>query len=215
MKKCKYLIAFLLIFALIPSLCLTSCKKNRDYDEAEVKAAVEELLRKAEILNTVYYGAGIGYITGGYRDGAYYEADGLHLSALGFSSIKELEALTRSTFTRGYSDQLVREKLGEVRVDGVMLTPARYYQKYADEFYTEEICIMVYSGNTAIFDDRMEYDYSTVKVLGSEGEKVKASIEATVSNKDGDTQRVTVSVVLIEEDGWRIDNPVFKNYIAE
>ena len=140
----------------------------------------------------------------------------MHLYTLGFSSISELETITRATFTKSYSDQLVRQKLGELRVDGVMITPARYYQKYADEFLTEELCIMVYSNNEAIFDDRMEYDYSTISVNGSSGERVNVSVIAYVSDKDGNKQKVTVNVVLIEEaNGWRIDNPVFKNYIEE
>ena len=75
---------------------------------------------------------------------------------------------------------------------------------------------MVYSGNEAIFDDRMEYDYSTISVNGSSGERVNASISASVSDKNGNKQSVTVNIVLIEEsNGWRIDNPVFKNYIEE
>lgn len=214
MKKSKVLFTLFLCVLLCLSFALTSC--DRKYDEAEVKAAAESLMKNAEKLNTVYYGRGIAYIMGGSHNGAYYEADPMHLRSLGFTNIKGLIELTEKTFTKSYSAKLIRDRLQEMRVDGVMIEPARYYQSYDDELMTEEVCIMVYSGITPIFDDRMTVDYSSMTVKGSKRDKVFVSVSVTVSNIDGDTQEKTLDITLIEEDdGWRIDNPVFKNYTSE
>ena len=46
-------------------------------------------------------------------------------------------------------------------------------------------------------------------------ESVHLSIDATVTNADGKSQRTTVTVTLVEEEnGWRIDNPTYVNYNA-
>lgn len=211
MKKSKVVFSLLLCVLLCLSIVLTSC--DRKYDEAEVKAAAESLMKNAEKLNTVYYGRGIAYIVGGAQNGAYYEADPMHLRTLGFTNINGLVELTEKTFTKSYSAKLIRDRLQEMRVDGVMIEPARYYQNYEDELLTEEVCIMVYSGITPIFDDRMTVDYSSMTVTGSKRDKVFVTVSVTVANMDGETQEKTLEITLIEEDdGWRIDNPVFKNY---
>ena len=192
-------------------LFLTSC--NRKYDEAEVLAAARELLPIAEKLNTVYYGEGIKYLSGGISEGAYSEADPTHLSYLGFSTLEELDDLTRSVFTVSFSLSLLRERVGELRVDGMLINPSRYFQKYEDELRTEEKCIMVYNAIEPIFDDRMVIDYSTLRVLGSKRKYVNLAVEVKVTNEYGQVQKKTMTVSLLEEsDGWRIDNPVFQNY---
>ena len=211
MGKCKRLVALLLLFCSVMPLLLTSC--NRKYDEAEVLAAARELLPIAEKLNTVYYGEGIRYLSGGISEGAYAEADPEHLSYLGFSSLSELDELTRSVFTISFSLALLRERVGELRVDGILIKPSRYFQKYEDEARTKEKCIMVYNAIEPIFDDRMVIDYSTLRVLGSKRKYVNLAVEVKVTNEYGQVQKKTMTVSLLEEsDGWRIDNPVFQNY---
>ena len=54
----RKIIALLLVFTI---LTLISCDKNREYDEGEVKAAAQELIKKSEAVNLVFYGTGIAY----------------------------------------------------------------------------------------------------------------------------------------------------------
>ena len=94
----KSILYFTLILSILASvLNLSAC--DRKYDEAEVKAASAELLRKSTTLNDVLYGSGIATVSGSNTNGAYYEADFLHLHSLGFSTIEELKKMVRDTFT--------------------------------------------------------------------------------------------------------------------
>ena len=63
--------------------------------------------------------------------------------------------------------------------------------------------------------DKISYDYDSVRVERSKKENVYVKVDATVTNSQGDSQKVTITVVLIEEaNGWRICNPTYANYNA-
>lgn len=200
----------LLVIFCIFSVC--SCNKNRSYDEQEVLSAAESLLSKVGTLNTVYFGEGINYLSERVGEGSYCEADPIHLNALGFTTLTELELLTLEVFSDGCAENIIRTKLEPITVDGQIIELARYYQDY-DVESGEETVIMVNKNLKSVFDDRMVFDYSTLKVLGSEGERVLLEIDVTVKNKDGLTKVIKQSVTLIEEsDGWRLDGYVIANY---
>ena len=208
-RRITSVLALLLILSLL--IALPSC--DRKYDEEEVLAAAEELLHKTEILNTVYYGNGISYLFSGYSNGNYYEVDPLHLEALGFETIAELKALTESTFTVGYSQQIYATTLSSVSDDDGLYHMARYYQHYDALVPTEAVCIMVNTDYKGIFDNRLTYDYSTLKVEGSKKDRVYVTVDAEVKDKDGNSQITDIKITLIEEsNGWRIDNPTWANY---
>ena len=199
----------LVIVSLVGVFSFSSC--DRKYDEEEVINAVKELLPKAEILNTVYFGRGISYVTGRNQEGVYYQADDLHLRELGFTDIDGLKELTESTFTLSFSNQIYNTRLNSIIDDSGVREIARYYQKYTE--LGEEECIMVSSDYPVFLKDEITYDYTTIKALYSEKETVYLSIECDVRNSDGDVQRTEVKIALIEEDlGWRIDNHVYTNY---
>ena len=207
----KTLILFTL-FAFILSLSLSSCNKNRSYDEGVVKTEAEVLLRKVGDLNTVYFGGGINYLSERVGEGSYCEADPIHLSALGFETIAELEKLTLEVFSDGCADNIFKTKLEPITVDGQIVELARYYQAY-DIISGEETSIMVNKNMKRVFDDRMVFDYSTLTVIGSEGERVILEVDVTVKNENGLTKTQKQRVTLIEEsDGWRLDSFVIANY---
>lgn len=213
-KILKCILYFTLILAtVVPVLNFTSC--NRKYDEGEVIAAATDLLKKSEVLNVVLFGEGISP-GGSNQSGAYREADFLHLNKLGFTTISELEAMIRETFTAEYSDYVVSTVLSPIKVDGVMYSNTRYYQLYADEMTkTDPVCIMVHTEYEYIFTDTVVYDYSTIKVNGVKKKTLYISVMANVTNKNGDSQDVEVEFELIEQNnGWRINTGTFVNYNA-
>lgn len=210
MNKAKRIISLILVaILLLSTLSITSC--DRKFDEQEVIEAVKELLPKAEILNTVYYGSGIMYVTGRNQEGIYYEADPMHLESLGFDDIDRLKELTDKTFTVGFAQQIYETRLSSIVDDSGVRELARYYQKYSPDGNKE--CIMVSSDYPITFKDKLTYDYTTIKALYSKKDTVYLSIECEVQNSDGESQRTEIKIALIEEEkGWRIDNPVYTNY---
>ncbi len=206
----KIINLFLIAVMMLSTFALSSC--NRRYDEAEVVAATEILLKDAEMLNIVYYGSGIEYYDSDEEKGYYRKANDNHLESLGFSTIDELKALTEKTFSKEYSSILYSTILSPMMSDTSIVTPARYYQAF-DEESGEPTHLMVYSNFIPMMKDKIEYDYSTLKATGSKKEKVYVTVEATVTREDGKSQKTTVTITLVEEEsGWRIDNPTYANY---
>jgi hypothetical protein len=195
---------------IVSLLTLSSC--NRRYDEEEVVAAAQILLKDAEMLNNVYYGSGIEYYDSDEEKGYYRKANDNHLEKLGFSTIDELKTLTEKTYSAEYSSILYSTILSPMATDTSIIVPARYYQVY-DEESGEPTHIMVYSKFIPMMKDKIEYDYSTLKATGSKKEKVYVTVEATVTREDGKSQKTTVTITLVEEEsGWKIDNPTYANY---
>lgn len=198
---------------IISALLLSSVSCDRSYDEGEVLSSAKELLKSAEVLNDIYYGGGINYITTGYIDGYYYEADPLHLAVLGFNTVEELKIMTLNTFTLGYSEEIFSTKLSMIEDETGIQEMTRYYQRYDGLEFTEPVCIMVYSRAKKQLTGDIEYDYSTLRISGVKKQTVYVTVTATVTDADGKNMAVDIEVSLIEEDnGWRIDNPCYANY---
>lgn len=199
----------IIVLTVISVLSFSSC--DREYDEQAVLTETERLLKQAEVLNEVYWGGGIDYMSGGFSDGIYKQASDTHLRALGFSTVAELRALTESTYSASYVNTIYTTKLDDAPVGFVL-----YIQKWEDEINKKDpVCIMVNS-QMVRQSDTVEYDYSSLKVNGADGDIVNVSVEATVTNSDGNSQRVTLNIQLIEElGGWRINNPTHAMYYEE
>lgn len=211
----KYILYFTLILSiLVPVLNLTSCDKDREYDEAEVKAEAKRLLCESEKLNLILYGKGIGYVYGAHQSGAYYEADFLHLNALGFTTVGELKEMVKKTFTTSYSENIFSTVLSSISDGGYAVATARYYQLYDDQVNKiDPICIMVNKDYDYFFKDTVVYDYSTVTVKDVEGDTLRIGVSATVTDGEGNSQTREIVFELIEEsEGWRINSPTFANY---
>ncbi len=215
LSKRVWVSLLLLVSLCITLLTFTSC--DRSFDKEEIEQKAKELLQKCEVLNTVYYGGGIRYITGYHQDGVYYQADDFHLAALGFSTVKELRDLTYSVFTDAMCESIFSSKLSGTSSDLGIVELARYYQLYEyDKNFNpvDEICIMVNSSMQKAFDDLMTYDYTSIKATHSEGETVFVNVDIVVKNDDGDIQERTLTLSLVEEsDGWRFNCITFANYV--
>ena len=198
------------VLMLASTLLITAC--NRKYDEAEVLEVGESLMRRAEVLNFVYYGSGIEYFDKDDSTSRYRSANPEHLKTLGFSTLEELMKMTEEVFSVGYTNTVYSTVLSTLRDDTTVVSYARYYQAY-DEQTNEPTEIMVFSNYPYAMKGRIEYDYATLRVEGSKKEKVKLLIDATVFNEAGQSQKTTVTISLVEEEnGWRISNPTYAIY---
>lgn len=219
----KCIVCFtLILFTMVSVLSFTGC--NRSYDEAEVLAAAEDLLTKAQRLNEIYYGDGIPYITDGEKYGAYYfEASPAYLSSIGISTIDELCAYTGEVFSESLCYTLFTTVLSPLSDGDELKKPTRYFQRYIDDDASKGTdCIMVYSKHDQLYTDTVVYDLDSLYVSGVEGQIVSVCVSATVYNthldegEEGsveDSQEKLLTIQLIEEsDGWKINNPTYANY---
>ena len=187
---------------------LTSC--NRRYNEEEVLSAAKELLKAAEKLNYVYYGEGIRYLDGEETIGIYKEADSQHLRELGFESVAELKVLTEQTFSKEYSNIMYSSVLDTLRNGENIVGYKRYYDVKSK---TGEQIVMVNTMYKPLLNSTIVYNYDSIAVERVKKEKIFLNVNATVSDKNGESRSVDITITLVEEEsGWRIDNPVYANY---
>lgn len=208
----RQLIKRILSITVILVLLLTSFTScNRSFDEEEVISAAKELLQSAEKLNFIYYGDGIQYYDTDAAVSIYKEARRTHLDELGFYTVDELIAMTEKTFSDNYSQIMYSSVLDTLRVDDTIVGYKRYYDQTTDD---GETIIMVNTAYEPLFKSTIVYDYDSIKAKGSKREKVFLTVNAIVSNADGKSRAINnITITLVEEeDGWKIDNPVWANY---
>ena len=209
----KKIISLITLIALLCSLI--SCgEKNREYDENEVKQAAEELIRKSDDLNRIFWGEGIGYIEdASYSVGYYYPADIFSLSYYGIETIDDLKDKTQKVFSYSYSQNIFSTVLSSLSDGDGIYAFARYYQKFSDAENKEPECIMVYSNALVLLKDEVYYNFDTLQVVGSKKDTVYVTLSVDIK-RDENTQTRSLKVGLIEEEnGWRIDTPTYMSYV--
>lgn len=213
MTWAKRALALLLSLVIVISSLFTLTSCDRSYNEEEVIAVAGELLPTARMLYSVYYGNGISYISSGYSDGDYREADSVHLASLGFESVEQLKNISYSTFSNKYCDNIFSNYLESFEADGKVYNYARYVQVYDVNDQSKPAYILVYYKHKPVFEDKMTYNMSSIRALRSKGDYVIMSVDVTVENEEGKTQTSTIEFSLFEEKtGWRIASPAFANY---
>ncbi len=211
MKNKLFLLTIVVILCLF--FCI-SCEKDRDYDEKEVIAAAEKLIKSSEILNDIYYGYGIEY----YKDestanGVYYQADFLSLEKFGVETVNDIKEMTKECFTKSLSEMMISTVLTSVSDEDGIQRYSRYYQKYNSLDNTEE-CIMVHKNAIIFLTDEVVYDYSSLRVSRVKKEEVFVKINVTVTNSEKETQSQELEISLLEEsDGWRINSSTYTKYV--
>ena len=115
----------LLLTLIITLVLVCSCENDREYDEAEVISAAEELLKKSEPLNEIYYGK--GFIPSDEGKGIYKKALSGECERLEIYSLDELKEKTREVFYTDRADMMINTVLSSIQdEDGNILHYARY-----------------------------------------------------------------------------------------
>ena len=202
----KIISALILICLFVGTL--TSC--DRDYDETEVRAAAEALIKSSEKLNELFWGEGLAYTEDlNYADGAYRRATFMSLDEYGVKTVGDIKKLARGTFTTAYCENIFSTLLTSVSDS----TGIQLLARYAPRGEGDEETVYVYVEWEPFLTSKVEYLYDTLKVDGAEEETVYVSIDCIVKNSEGNEQRKTLSIALLEEEsGWRLDSPTYATY---
>ena len=199
-------------------------EKNREYDEAVVKAAAQQLLERSVVLNEIYWAKGIPLADEQEEDSTsnYKKADKAYLESKGIILLEDLKELTRGVFSDKECESLFSMFLSGVS-DGAYMGAAHYIPELSKEDEggkREELGILVLKtrGNDVLVkeDETTSFDYDSVRVIEAVGERIKVEVTCTVTCDDGRTQTRTKTVYLIEEDdGWRLDSQSKIAYLTE
>ena len=218
------------IFSLVLCLCLvcavfTSCNggkkndpKDREYDEAEVVAAAQQLIEKSQILNEIYYGAGIRYTVPEKEEdlNAYMPADPEYLDWLyqnhGIKDIETLKAKTKEVFSETGSASVISSRLENTTGENGIAGYARYYTAKDDEDLGTVAGLMVYTKAKNYLENTVsvEYIYDGMHVSAVKGEYLTVSLKVKTTGKDGSTDTRDITVKLIEEaNGYRLSGATY------
>ncbi len=195
------IISFIL-FLITLILPLTSCEKDREYNEQEVIAAAEELLIKAKIINEIYYGKGIGYDedTG---IGIYYRANDESLNEFGVTSIEDIKTKTLEVFSDGRAQTMFNTVLSSIKDNNAVIY-SRYYQQTDEDGSSY---IMVNTKYKYYLKGDIEY-LSGIIVKDVKGEIIVIDVPVKLTSESGKIKNTYIEVEMIEEsDGWRFASP--------
>lgn len=201
-------VAVIMLISVIFSM--SSC--DREYDEAEVIAAARILLKKSEPLNEIYYGKGLHYDELSVESvGNYKKVLDEELDKYGIYSLGDLKIKTKEVFTRGFSEEIFSAKLNEV-YDENGINYARYIEHSPDVSGVDKF-IYVNPNHKVYMTDKVEYLYDTLAVCDVEDEYLFLSVNAKITNEEGNTREEKIEFTMLEEqNGWRIDSFTFAVY---
>lgn len=200
----------LLILSL--SLLLTALVGcDRSYDEAEVKAAAEELLQKSILVNEIFYGTGMEYDEkSSAAIGHYCPVEKEYLDSIGISTTDGLRNLTKGVYTDALCEIIFSTKLESLRdSEGNVISFRRYYDgKVNGVGY-----LMAYTEADVRYDNTVEYLYETLTVTGADGEHINIEIDVLLTSTVGQTRTTRVEFSLLEEKGeFRLDTLSFVKF---
>ncbi len=218
------------VFALVLCLSLltllfTACgkgkkpEKNREYNEAEVCAAAQQLIEKSKILNEIYWGEGIRYIEAAENDknpGVYRPADPEYMEWLyqnhGIKDVETLKAKTREVFSAAGSSSVISSRLENTTGDTGIAGYARYYMAKENDALDTDDGLMVYTKAKNFYENTaaVEYVYDGMRVSAVKGEYLTVSLKVKTTGKDGSTNTRDFTVKLIEEEsGYRLSGATY------
>ena len=203
----KRIIATLLIALSLFSLF--SCERDREYDEEQVLSATRELIDKSYKLNELLWGKGLSFSDEGI--GIYKLATEESLSEYGISTLEDIKNMAREVFSSMYLGIVFNSDVfTSVKIDDVIKSYARYYQKYDED--DEPAGIMVRSDYE--YELKGSYEYAdALSVIDVEGEIIVVRALATATSENDKTKTFEVDLRLIEEEGgWRLISPTYVVY---
>ena len=200
----KKFISIILVITFI--LSFTSCgEESIKYNADEVISAAKTLIAKSDDLNTLFWGEGIEYVEDDlYSNGYYYPANPLSLGKYGIHTVEDMRNKAREVFSVSYCESIFSSVLSASGDEDVIAGYTRYYEgNYG---------IMVYSRAKVILTDEVEYDLSTVKVVGADEKMVYVTVMATVTRGELSQTRERKVGLVYENGEWKINTPTYMSY---
>lgn len=204
-------------FLLLLPLCLAVLPACASLDTTGLLEAAPALLRQADILNEIYYGAGIPYDQMAEPIGNYYPADKDYLSAHGFSTIAQLKEKTAAVFSYDYCTSIYAATLYGFAAEGSGYIYARYSSSQAESQRDEKETILVSATAENQLAHRLSISYALDELrLGSVGRDYAIVIVPTTTvyraddeHEEDYTSYEELEVKFVYEDGWRIDSATY------
>lgn len=176
--------------------------------EQEQLALIEEvkgLLSLSAKVNSLTLGEGISAKEGGYSSGGYTEAELASLEKYSVSNVKDIQQLIRQVYTEDVAVWLEAKLFAPQTVDGVVLTPTRYYEAETSESFGNRQVLMVNTNYEPLLVGDVVYE--NVRLSACSSMNATVLVDALVT-KDGKTQHTKdVSLTLVKQDGvWRFQD---------
>ena len=213
----KKIVSFSLIFALLCSFFLVSCKDEIIYDEAEIKAALEELLPKSFELNVVYFGEGLPISDDREQIEKFYDSFDSDIEQINYHPVSEdcpyqteaqLREATLAVYTEDYAEYLFQRAFAGIsgqlqNIDGETVTHNAMYAMYIE--MNGVLTVRLDLADEAIPLGR-EYAIDEMTVKQQKNGVVVVEMPTYINGG----LDLYVEVRLIKtQNGWRLDSPTY------
>lgn len=189
---------------MIASLLLLLCGCHRKPSDEALISRAKELLPKAQLLDTLFSVEGIPTMAGTEINN-YLRADAAALAAYGFSSYSQIKEYARDIYTEAMFAQFEGMYVSSVS-NGTTLSKAAYCYDATNKDGSFK-ALLVSKDGVHIKTDRVSYDLSTLKVTEKMRDAATLTLQATVTNSEGQQQSRTKRIRLVRQgDSWLLDS---------
>ena len=195
----KKLLAAVLLLSLLVSLL--GCGKASD---EELILAAKPLIEKAQVLDELFSVKGIPTLEGKPTD-TYLRADASELAARGFSSYSQIRAYAASFYTEAMLAQFENTFVNSLASENTIVRLAYCYDEKDQK--GNFIALWVSAAGVNYQTDAVTYDFSTLKVEKKLRDAATLTLDATVTNENGESRAHQKTIRLVRELGeWKLDS---------
>ena len=214
MKKNLFLA---LVLTLICSVFLVSCKEEVKYDEAEIKAALTELLPRSYELNVVYFGEGLPISEDRELLDKFYNSFDSDVEMINYHPVSAdcpyqtesaLRDATLAVFTEDYSEYLFQRAFAGIsgqlqNIEGETVTHSAMYAMYIEQ--NGVLTVRLNLADEAIpLGREFSVDEMTVK-----SQKRGVVVVEMPTYYNGELDFYVEVRLVMTENGWRLDSPTY------
>jgi hypothetical protein len=213
----KKILILALVLTLICSVFLVSCKEEVKYDEAEIKAALTELLPKSFELNVAYFGEGLPISDDRELIEKFYSSFDSDIEQINYHPVSadcpyqteaDLREATLAVFTENYSEYLFQRAFAGIsgqlqNIEGEMITHNAMYAMYIE--MNGVLTVRLDLADEAIPLGR-EYAVDEMVIKNQKNGVVEIEMPTYINGG----LDLYVEVRLVKTDaGWRLDSPTY------
>lgn len=192
-------LAIVLLLSLLISL--VGCGKASD---EELISAAKPLIVKAQVLDELFSVKGIPVLEGNPTD-TYLRADAGELAAYGFSSYSQIRAYAASFYTEAMLRQFENTFVNSLSSNSGIVRVAYCYDETDQK--GNFISLWVSAEGVNYKTDSVTYDFSTLKVEKKLRDAATLTLNATVTNENGESRAHQKTIRLVRELGeWKLDS---------
>ena len=197
-------IAVRLVSLLFVVIGFSACGEK--YTDEELITAAKPLVERSGLINDIFYGEGMPYVSGNLENGAastgnYSPIDPMYLDKIGVKNVEELKKLTSEVYSLGVCNVIYTTKLSSVG-DGSSIAGYAEYVELPAGF-----CI--YTKRTNYINAEAHFHTDTLTVVKNTKNIKVLKMDVTLTQGEEIQQRQKEFRIVNENGVWKLDSMTY------